>query len=125
MERAGGEEETMGISHAVRTPREASAARARWQIIRGRDATAGYLMIAPAAIILIVLIAYPFGLSLWLSMTNRTIGNNGHFVGLANFRNQLDSQIFRTAFRNTVWYTFVTTIIKTILGFALALLLNQ
>ena len=61
----------MGISHAVRTPREASAARARWQIIRGRDATAGYLMIAPAAIILIVLIAYPFGLSLWLSMTNR------------------------------------------------------
>jgi multiple sugar transport system permease protein len=115
----------MGISHAVGQQRDTNAARTRWQVIRGRDATAGYMMIAPAALVLIVLIAYPFALSLWLSMTNKTIGSNGHFVGLANFRNQLDSEIFRRAFRNTVWYTFVTTIVKLILGFALALLLNQ
>jgi multiple sugar transport system permease protein len=58
-------------------------------------------------------------------VTNAKIGDNGHYVGLANFTNQLQSQIFRTAFRNTVWYTFVTTIVKLVLGFLLALLLNQ
>lgn len=115
----------MERSHAVGQQRETEATRARWQVIRGRDATAGYLMIAPAALVLVVLIAYPFILSLWLSMTNQTIGTDGQFVGLANFRNQLDSDIFRLAFRNTVWYTVVTTIVKTVLGFALALLLNQ
>ncbi len=99
--------------------------RARLQALHGRDATQGYLMIAPAAIVLLLLIAYPFGLSLWISMTNASIGNPGHFVGLANFTNQLTSEIFRIAFRNTVWYTFVTTIIKLVLGFALALLLNR
>jgi len=114
----------MGVSHAAarRGPR---AARERWQIFRGRDATQAYIMLTPVAVLLIVLVAYPFGLSLWLSVTNATVGNEGHFVGLANFRNQLDSAIFRLAFRNTIWYTAVTTVVKLILGFALALLLNQ
>jgi multiple sugar transport system permease protein len=117
----------MGISHAVGQPEERrrEAAAHRWQIIRGRDATQGYIMVAPAIILLIVLVAYPFCLALWLSLTNKTVGNDGTFVGLHNFTNQLDSQIFKTAFRNTTWYTFLTTIIKFVLGFGLALLLNQ
>lgn len=117
----------MGISQAVgqRERRKGEATQVRWQVIRGRDATAGYAMIAPAAVVLVVLIAYPFVLSLWLAMTNKTVGTDGQFVGFANFTNQLGSEIFRTAFRNTVWYTAVTTVIKLVLGFALALLLNQ
>ncbi|MDQ2787774.1 MAG: sugar ABC transporter permease [Chloroflexota bacterium] len=82
-------------------------------------------MIAPAIILLLALVAYPFALSLWLSVTNASIGNTGHFVGLNNYTNQLHSAIFRTAFRNTFWYTAVTTVVKLVLGFALALLLNQ
>ncbi len=116
----------MGISHAVgQQQEERRTGRARWHALQGRDATQGYLMIAPAMILLLVLIAYPFILALWLSVTNKTVGNDGTYVGLHNFTNQLHSQIFKTAFRNTTWYTFVTTIIKLVLGFALALLLNQ
>ncbi len=117
----------MGISHAVGQPEERrrEAAGHRWQIIRGRDATQGYIMVAPAIILLIVLVAYPFCLALWLSLTNKTVGTDGSFVGLHNFTNQLNSQIFKMAFRNTAWYTFLTTVIKFVLGFALALLLNQ
>jgi multiple sugar transport system permease protein len=117
----------MGISHAVGQPEERrrETAQHRWQIIRGRDATQGYIMVAPAIILLVVLVAYPFCLALWLSLTNKTVGNDGTYVGLHNFTNQLDSQIFRMAFRNTAWYTFLTTVIKFVLGFALALLLNQ
>ncbi len=116
--------EGMGVSHAA-ARRSQRAARERWQIFRGRDATQAYIMLAPVTVLLIVLVAYPFGLSLWLSLTNAMIGTDGTFVGLANFRNQLDSAIFRLAFRNTLWYTAVTTVIKLLLGFALALLLNQ
>ncbi len=116
----------MGISHAAsQQQEERRTGRARWHALQGRDATQGYLMIAPAMILLLVLIAYPFILALWLSVTNKTVGNDGTYVGLHNFTNQLHSQIFKTAFRNTTWYTFVTTIIKLVLGFALALLLNQ
>ncbi len=119
----------MGISHAVgqreQRDEQRQATRQRWQVIRGRDATQGYIMIAPAVILLVVLVAYPFALSLWLSLTNKSVGNPAKYVGLLNFTNQLHSQIFRQAFRNTVWYTAVTTVIKLALGFALALLLNR
>ena len=87
----------MGSSHAVGQPEERrqEAVPPRWQIIRGRDATQGYIMVAPAIILLIVLVAYPFCLALWLSLTNKTVGTDGTFVGLHNFTNQLNSQIFK------------------------------
>jgi multiple sugar transport system permease protein len=82
-------------------------------------------MVAPVVILLTVLLVYPFFLSLWLSMTNKTVGNPGTFVGFANFTRQWQSQIFWQALGNTVVYTIVTTVVKLFLGFGLALLLNQ
>jgi len=114
----------MALSHAV-TQDEPRLLRNRLHTLHGRDSTQGYLMIAPAVLLLVVLVAYPFVLSLWLSLTNKSVGNPGHYVGLLNFTNQLHSQIFLQAFRNTVWYTAVTTVVKLFLGFALALLLNR
>jgi multiple sugar transport system permease protein len=90
-----------------------------------RDSTQGYLMVAPGVILLALLVAYPFFLSLWLSMTNKTVGNPGVFVGLSNFTKQWQSQIFTQAFWNTLNYTAVTTVFKLVLGFAIALLLNR
>jgi len=115
----------MAIAHAVRQSELRPPLRNRLQALHGRDATQAYLMIAPAVLLLVVLVAYPFMLSLWLSMTNKSVGNPAEFVGLRNFTTQLDSQIFRQAFRNTIWYTAVTTVVKLVLGFALALLLNR
>jgi len=115
----------MAIAHAARQSELRPPLRNRLQALHGRDATQAYLMIAPAVLLLIVLVAYPFVLSIWLSMTNKSVGNPAEFVGLRNFTTQLDSQIFRQAFRNTIWYTTVTTVVKLVLGFALALLLNR
>lgn len=114
----------MGISQTVQQG-GAQVTRSRWRIMWGRDSTQAYVMIAPVTILLVVLVAYPFALSVWLSLTNATVGDTGSFVGLSNFTNQLQSAIFRIAFRNTVWYTAATTVIKLVLGFALGLLLNQ
>ncbi len=115
----------MAIAHAARQSELRPPLRNRLQALHGRDATQAYLMIAPAVLLLVVLVAYPFVLSLWLSMTNKSVGNPAQFVGLRNFTTQLDSEIFRLAFRNTIWYTAVTTVVKLVFGFALALLLNQ
>ena len=45
----------------------------------------GYLLIVPAAIILLGLLAYPLLLGIWLSLTSATIGNPGQFIGLQNY----------------------------------------
>jgi multiple sugar transport system permease protein len=97
----------------------------RWQYWTSRESVQGYLLVAPTVIYLAVLLGTPFVLSLWLAFTNKRVGTPGEFVGLENFITLWDSQIFRTAFFNTLFYTAVTTIFKVVLGFGLALLLNQ
>jgi len=79
----------------------------------------------PALLVLAVFIAYPFGLGIWLSLTDKLVGQPATFVGLENFVTLLDSQIFRRAAQNTVVYTVAATVLKLVLGMALALLLNQ
>ena len=61
----------------------------------------------------------------WLSLSNSTVGEPGHFIGLANFDKILDDSIFRTAAYNTFVYTGITTVFKLALGLWLALLLNR
>lgn len=99
--------------------------RQRAELWLGRDSTAGSIMVAPLVLLLVVLVAYPFLLSIWFSLTNKTIGNPGVFIGLKNFTVQWGSQIFVQALYNTSVITIVTTIIKLVLGFGLALFLNQ
>jgi len=99
--------------------------RQRAELWLGRDSTAGALMVVPLVLLLIFLVAYPFLLSIWLSMTDKTVGNPGAFIGLKNFVVQWGSQIFVQAVYNTSAITIITTIIKLVLGFALALFLNQ
>jgi multiple sugar transport system permease protein len=85
----------------------------------------GYLLIVPAAIILLTLLAYPLVLGVWLSLTSATLGKAGEFVGLANYRTILADPIFRGAAGFSILYTVCAEIGKLVLGLALALLLNQ
>ena len=82
-------------------------------------------LLAPTFLILLVFIAYPFALGIWLSVTDKVVGRPGNFVGLANFRVNLNDSIFLKAFQNTFIYTFIATILKLALGMAAALLLNN
>jgi multiple sugar transport system permease protein len=84
-----------------------------------------YVLVAPALIILAVFIAYPFILGVWLSLTDKVVGQEGHFVGLQNFRNILRSQIFVQTILNTFVYTGAATVLKLVFGLALALVLNR
>ncbi|MDQ6771985.1 MAG: sugar ABC transporter permease [Candidatus Dormibacteraeota bacterium] len=90
-----------------------------------REAPLGYLLLAPALLVLLVFVAYPFLFGIWLSLTNSQIGQNGHFIGLGNFQFERSDTVFIQSFINTVSYTALTTVFKLGLGLIMALLLNQ
>jgi multiple sugar transport system permease protein len=89
-----------------------------------REASLGLLLMLPGALLLVVFMAYPFFLGLWLSLTDSIIGHAGRFVGLQNFVNLLHDSIFRQTARNTFIYALVTVPFKLALGLGLALVLN-
>jgi multiple sugar transport system permease protein len=85
----------------------------------------GLVMIAPAAAVLLVFLAYPLGLGFWLGMTDAMIGQAGRFVGFANFVSLAHDDIFWLSVFNTTLYTIVASVLKFGLGLYLALLLNR
>ena len=100
--------------------------RTSWLTTRLEDERIlGYVLLLPAFLLIIVFIAYPFALGVWMSLTDKVVGQPGNFVGLANFVKLLGSDIFRTAAWNTVFFTVVATAIKAALGMWLAVLLNR
>ena len=85
----------------------------------------GYTLLVPAMCLIIVFLAYPFGLGVWMSLTDKLVGQPAKFIGLDNFINMFKSQIFMQSAWNTVIFTFAATVFKTVLGMWLALLLNR
>lgn len=83
------------------------------------------LLLAPTVVLLAAFIAYPFVMGIWLALTSASVGNPGSFVGIKNFLKAWNDSIFRTAFGNTVVYTFWATGCKLIIGLFVALLLNR
>src|SRR5438552_13227936 len=69
------------------------------------------VLLAPALVILTLFIAYPFVLGLWLAIGEKVVGRPGAFVGLGNFRVNLNDAIFLRAFQNTFLHTFIARLL--------------
>ena len=80
---------------------------------------------APVVICLLVLVVYPFVFAVWISFTNREIGTEGQFVGLANFVYLTKLPSFQKTIVNPVVLVVSVQILKLIFGLGIALLLNQ
>ncbi|MGM4987342.1 carbohydrate ABC transporter permease [Tardiphaga robiniae] len=79
----------------------------------------------PAAAFLLLFLAYPLFLGVWMSFTDDRIGRGGVFVGLENYEWLKDDSIFWLSVFNTLLYTIVASAIKFAVGLYLALLLNR
>jgi multiple sugar transport system permease protein len=79
----------------------------------------------PAAAFLILFLAYPLGLGVWLSFTDARIGRSGVFIGVENYEWLWGDSTFWLSVFNTLLYTSVASIIKFAVGLYLALLLNE
>jgi multiple sugar transport system permease protein len=85
----------------------------------------GFLFVAPAEFLLLIFLAYPFFLGLWLGFTNTIIGGRGRFIGFGNYSYLLSDPTFWLTVFNTFLYTVVAVILKAILGIGLAVVLNR
>ena len=90
-----------------------------------RERSLGVLLMLPGACLLILFMAYPFFLGIWLSLSDSMIGQLGKFIGLRNFSDLLTDTIFHQTARNTFIYALVTVPFKAALGLGLALVLNN
>lgn len=117
----------MGVASA-RVEREAARKRApgRRGSLTEREGVLAYLFMAPGGLLLVLFMAYPFFLGIYLSLTDKLVGFDDYsFIGLENYRWLLDDSIFRQTVVNTFIYGFVTVPFKMLLGLGLALLLNE
>ena len=89
------------------------------------EALTGYCLISPGVFLLLVLLAYPFVLAVYISLTDRVLGESGRFIWIGNFLKLLQDSLFRQTVWNSFVYTLSTVFLKLVLGLILALLLNQ
>jgi multiple sugar transport system permease protein len=85
----------------------------------------GLLFMLPATLLLVIFLTYPLGLGIWLGFTDTKVGREGMFVGLGNYAFLWDDEVTRLALFNTLFYTFVASVLKFVLGLWLAILLNE
>jgi multiple sugar transport system permease protein len=85
----------------------------------------GLVFMLPAAVLLLLFLTYPLGLGVWLGFTDAKIGRAGVFVGLENYEFLLGDSVMRLALFNTLFYTFIASILKFVLGLWLAILMNR
>ncbi|MBV9171332.1 MAG: sugar ABC transporter permease, partial [Chloroflexi bacterium] len=90
-----------------------------------RHAVEGYVLLLPVAIILLGLVAYPFVYAIYISFTDRVVGNPGHWVGLANYDYLIHWVTFNAAVVNTIVLVGASSVIKLVVGLGLALVLNE
>ncbi|MFZ0216358.1 MAG: ABC transporter permease subunit [Candidatus Dormiibacterota bacterium] len=91
----------------------------------GRDWKFAAVFVGPAILVLLVLIAYPFFYSIWLSFTERHIGNVLVFVGIKNYTSLWQDSFFRDSLKNSVVFTVYSESFKVTIGLIAALLLHH
>ncbi len=114
----------IGNVDVVPAPRRLSFG-SRVRELLDRESFLGPAFVSPAMILIVLLVAYPFVMALYFSMSNSFIGRPSHFVGIRNFINLWDSDAFRQTFQNAFVFTGASVAFKLVLGITLALLLNQ
>jgi multiple sugar transport system permease protein len=94
---------------------------------RRREIVWAYLLMMPALLLVVGVLAYPVAWEVWVSLTNLSSRLEGppRLVGLANYRAMLNDPFFWQGLGTTVLYFGVTTIAKLALGIAMALLLAR
>jgi len=114
------------VSNSRDEPAQSAPAKSlTWRRLAGNRDWLGFWFMLPAVAVLLLFLAYPLGLGVWLSFTDAKIGRAGEFVGLENYEWLSDDKTFWLSVFNTLLYTVVASIIKFAIGLYLALLLNE
>jgi multiple sugar transport system permease protein len=86
----------------------------------------GWLLCAPAVIVMLAVTAYPIGYAVWLSLQRYDLRFPAarRFVGLANYATVLTDHLWWTAFGVTLFITAVSVAVELVLGMGLAMIMR-
>lgn len=86
-----------------------------------------FLLVAPAAILMLAVTTYPIGYAVWLSLQRYSLAapNDTTFIGLENYQTTLTDRYWWTALAVTLAITVVSVTIEFVLGLALALVMHR
>ncbi len=114
----------MYVDTKAHRPARAQPALSRFRLSESRGFL-GLMFMLPAATVLLLFLAYPLGLGVWLGMTDARVGRAGSFIGLENYEMLWSDSVFWLSVFNTLLYTVVASVFKFALGLWLALILNR
>ncbi|OBH00259.1 carbohydrate ABC transporter permease [Mycobacterium sp. E3247] len=86
-----------------------------------------FVLVAPAALLMLAVTAYPIGYAVWLSLQRNSLAtpNDTAFVGLSNYQTILTDRYWWTALAVTLGITVVSVSVEFVLGLALALVMHR
>ena len=75
-----------------------------------------YLLVAPAILLILGLVAYPFLFAIWVSFTDMVVGSVGNFIGFKNFQYLAGTTTFWSAIWNTITIVLISDALKLGIG---------
>ncbi|HWL28327.1 MAG TPA: sugar ABC transporter permease [Burkholderiaceae bacterium] len=110
------------IDTRVTTP----LARSHRAHLADNDGALGSWLLAPAVVYIVLLVAFPFLLSMYYSVSDATVGNTAvRFVGLQNFERIMQSNTFWRSMANTFVFTLMSQLLVVVLAKTLAMALYK
>lgn len=82
-----------------------------------------WLLVAPAMIFILVIVAWPLAETIRLSFMEADLGGE-HYVGTRNYQELLESRKFHQTISRTFYWMFISVVLKLVLGLIGATLLN-
>ena len=118
----------MSDAAAVRAPAKTEAPKRKKITDRARaERRLGWMLCAPAVVVMLAVTAYPVGYAIWLSLQRADLRfpDENEFVGLDNYITVLSSELWWKDFAHTVLITAVSVSIELVLGMLLALVMYR
>jgi multiple sugar transport system permease protein len=86
-----------------------------------------FVLVAPAALLMLAVTAYPIGYAVWLSLQrdNLTTPNDTRFIGLGNYQTILTDRYWWMALAVTLAITVASVSVEFVLGLVLALAMHR
>ncbi|GAB2639021.1 sugar ABC transporter permease [Gordonia jinhuaensis] len=119
---ATADDDTSGGRHGAQTPHKGEMSAGR-----RAERRLGLWLIAPAAVLMLVVTGYPIFYALWLSLHRSSLSAPGQdkFVWFTNYGTVLGDSYWWTALWVTLFITVVSVAIEFVLGLAIALVMHR
>jgi multiple sugar transport system permease protein len=84
-----------------------------------------FWFIAPAAILIVAVIVFPWAFTLWMSLFEWRIGSKATFVGLDNYASLATNKRFLESIGHTLYFTLLAVVLPLIFGTVAALIFHR